>query len=428
MTHFSKLKNGLKVVKIPMLGTKAVTVMVMLPVGSRYEDQSISGASHFVEHLMFKGTKKRPTALDLSKELDAYGASYNAFTSQEYTAYYIKIDNTKTALAFDLLSDMVFNSKLEEKEIEKEKGVIVEELRMYEDNPTMDIDSLFTKAIFGDMSLGRDVGGIEKTVRDISREQLWNYYKGSYVPENMVLVVAGNLNKKTDSLISKYFGSAQKSQIKKWFNENKYEKVSWPKRNLPLEKRVAVKQKDIDQAHVILGFPGIKLKDSKRYVGSVLFNILGSSMSSRLFVEIREKRGLAYMIRAGMDSFRDTGSVQIQSGLDPSRLSEAFKVIRKELQKIKKEKISDKELIDAKNNLIGRLTLSLEDSSVQAQKAAFGTVLFGEVESYEKICKKIKAVTKNEVLALAKKIFDEKKMYVAVISPFSKKEILKCLK
>lgn len=428
MSSVSKLKNGLRVIKTFVPGTKAITVMLMLPVGSRYEQKEISGASHFVEHLMFKGTKKRPTALDLSRELDAYGAQYNAFTSQEYTAYYVKIDSSKAGLAFDLISDMVFNSKMEEKEVEKEKGVIVEELRMYEDNPTMDIDSLFSKAIFGDVPLGRDVGGVEKTVRNISREQLWQYYKGSYIPQNAVLSVAGKLDKKTDNLISKYFGNVEKNSVKKWFKTENYQKIVWPKKTLTLEKRILVKQKNIDQAHVILGFPGFNQKDKDRFIGAVLFNILGGSMSSRLFSEVREKRGLAYMVRAGSDSFRDTGMVQIQSGLDPARLGEAFKVIKDELKKIKKEKVSKKELLDAKNNLIGHLTLALEDSSTQAQMAARDLIFLGKVEGYQEICKKIKAVTENKIIRLAQKLFDEKKMYLAVISPFSKKEVLKRLK
>lgn len=428
MPNIFKLKNGLTVIKKFVPGTKAITVMLMLPVGSRYEQKEISGASHFVEHLMFKGTKKRPTALDLSRELDACGAHYNAFTSQEYTAYYIKIDGSKVSLAFDLISDMVFNSKLEEKEVEKEKGVIVEELRMYEDNPTMDIDSLFSKAIFGDVPLGRDVGGVEKTVRNITREQLWQYYKGSYVPQNAVLSIAGKLDKKTDALIYKYFGNLESNQVKKWFKVGGYQKIVWPKKSLSLRDRVLVKQKNIDQAHVILGFPGFSQKDNNRFTGAVLFNILGGSMSSRLFSEVREKRGLAYMVRAGSDSFRDTGTIQIQSGLDPARLGEAFKVIKDELKKIKKEKVSKKELINAKNNLIGHLTLAMEDSSTQAQMAVRDLLFLGKIESYQEICKKIKAVTENKIIKLAQKLFDDKKMYVAVIGPYDKKEVLKCLK
>ncbi len=428
MSKVFKLKNGLKVIKTPVPGTNAVTVMLMLPVGSRYEEKNISGASHFVEHLMFKGTHKRPTALDLSRELDAYGAHYNAFTSQEYTAYYIKIDAKKISLALDLISDMVFNSKLEPQEVEKEKGVIVEELRMYEDNPTMDIDNLFMKAVFGDTPLGRDVGGTKNTVKNVTREQLWNYYKGSYLPQNAVLSVAGKFDKKIDFLIAKYFGNLETGYSQKWFRTQGYHKATWPKKNISLEKRVLVKQKNIDQAHVILGFPGLNQKDPRRYAAAVLLNILGGSMSSRLFSEVREKRGLAYMVRAGGDFFRDTGTVQIQSGLDPARLKEAFEVIKKELRKIKKEEVSEKELNDAKNNLIGHLTLVLEDSAAQAQTTVKDLVFLGKIESYQETCRKIKAVNRKQVLILAQKLFDEKKLFAAVIGPFTQKAILKILK
>src|SRR3989344_2765382 len=197
MYKLSKLKNGINLIKVPVLGSKAVTVMAMFPVGSRYEDKKLSGASHFVEHMLFKGTKKRPTHLEISRELDALGAEYNAFTSKDYTGYYVKTGEINTEQAFDWLADIIFNSKMDAEEIAKEKGVIVEELRMYDDNPLMAGDTLFEKAMFGDHPLGWDVGGTADTVRGLSRADLWNYYQKYYLSNNMVLVVAGNINDKT---------------------------------------------------------------------------------------------------------------------------------------------------------------------------------------------------------------------------------------
>ncbi len=428
MPSISKLKNGLKVVKIPMLGTKAVTIMVMLPVGSRYENIKINGVSHFVEHMMFKGTKKRPTALKLSRELDAFGAEYNAFTSKDYTGYYIKISKEKFAVAADLLSDMLFNSKMEEEEFKKEKGVIIEEIRMYDDNPTMSIDSLFEKVLFGDTSLGRDIAGTEKIIKELKHKELVDYYQGSYFTKNMVLAVVGNLDKNCNKLIKKYFDVALNNKTKKWFNVDNFEKISWPKKKLPLEKRILVKQKKIDQAHVIMGFPGYKIKDDRRHIGAVLLNILGGGMSSRLFVEVREKRGLAYMVRASNEAFRDIGSVYIQTGLDPKRLKDAFSVIKDELKKISKIEVEDKELKDAKNNLIGHLALALEDGSVQAMRAVRGLLFTNKIETYEEIVKKIRAVSAKQILSLAREIFREDQMRLAVISPLTEKEIIKMLK
>src|SRR3989338_5560799 len=197
MYKISKLKNGITLIKAPTAGSKAVTIMAMFPVGSRYEGKKISGISHFVEHMLFKGTKKRPTHLEISRELDSLGAEYNAFTSKDYTGYYVRTGEINTEKAFDWLADIIFNSKLDGEEIIKEKGVIVEELRMYEDNPLMAVDNLFERAMFGDNHpLGWDVGGTPGSVRGVSREELWAHYKNHYVPSNMVLVAAGKINSK----------------------------------------------------------------------------------------------------------------------------------------------------------------------------------------------------------------------------------------
>ena len=434
MYHISKLKNGITLIQVPILGSKAITIMAMFPVGSRYEDKKISGASHFVEHMLFKGTTKRPTHLEISRELDSLGAEYNAFTSKDYTGYYVRTGEINTEKAFDWLADIIFNSKLDAAEIAKEKGVIVEELRMYEDNPLMAVDTLFEKAMFGDHPLGWDVGGTPETVNGLSRKDLWNYYQNYYLSSNMVLVVAGNINDKKLAKSLKLFNSTRISSLNSPLGRGRgglvggYGKFVWTKSILPLEKRVVVSEKKLDQAQVIIGFPGLHYNDPDRFAASVLLNILGGGMSSRLFVEVREKRGLAYMVNAGAGAFRDVGVATIQAGLDPSRLADAFKVIKNELTKIKEKPVSAKELANAKNNIAGRTELAMEDSSAQAQWFAKQFWFADKIQTYEQVTDKIKQVTAAEVKKLANKFFDFKQMRVAIIGPMSKEKVLSVLK
>jgi len=426
MPKISKLKNGLNFINIPMPGTRAVTVLILFPVGSRFENKKISGASHFVEHMMFKGTMKRPDYTEISRELEAVGADYNAFTYKDYTGYYVKVNTSKAELAFDWLSDIVFNSILPIKEVEKEKGVIVEEIRMYEDNPTMAIDLLFDRLMFGDNSLGWDIAGTADSVRKMTRKDLWDYYKKYYSPANAVLVVAGNLdNKKLKKLLNKFSVIKGEKNFDAW---SKHQKFVWEKRALPLAKRVSVQTRKLDQAHLIMGFPGLAYQNKKLYAAMVMLNILGGGMSSRLFVEVREKRGLAYMVRAGMGSFRDCGAVQVQAGLDPARLEEAVLTICTEIKKIASAAVSKKELNDAKNNLIGRLALALEDSGVQAERTAKQFWFLPKVEDFSEVKKKVKLVTVSEVQKIAEELFDFSRMRLAVIGPLNKEKVLSVFK
>ncbi len=430
MYKVSKLKNGITLVKVPVKGVKALTVMAMFPVGSRYETRKMSGSSHFVEHVMFKGTKKRPTHLEITRELDAFGAEYNAFTSKDYTGYYIKTGEINMDKAFDWLSDIIFNSKFEKEEVEKEKGVIVEELRMYEDNPLMAVDNLFERAMFGDCPLGWDVGGTPETVRGVTREELWAYYKEHYFPGNMVLVVAGNISQTKFNKAIKHFsavdGSAFVGKNSKDL-KNRFEKFAWSNAVLPLEQRLVVSERKIDQAQVIIGFPGLHYTDKDRYALTVLLNILGGGMSSRLFVEVREKQGLAYMINAGASAFRDVGVATIQAGLDPSRLGAAIKVIKSELEKIKKETVSAKELLDSKNNIAGRTELSMESSSAQAQWFAKQFWFADKIQTYEEVTNKMKKVTAADIKRVANKVFNFDQARIAVIGPVNKDKVLKLL-
>ncbi len=430
MYKISKLKNGITLITVPVAGTRAATVMAMFPVGSRYETKKLSGASHFVEHMLFKGTSKRPTAQDISRTIEAYGADYNAFTNKDFTGYYITINGDDQEVAYNLLSDMIYHSKIEEPEVEKEKGAIVEELRMYKDNPVMAIDQLFEEVTFGDCPLGWDIGGTEETVRGLSRQELWQYYQKHYSPRNMVLVAAGNIRKAQMKKLVGYFGNqvAPTKAEKFAFYKKGFTPFHWPAGTVPLEKRVAVHEKKVDQAQMMLGFPGIPDNHPDRFAVSILLNILGTGMSSRLFVEVREKRGLAYTVHAGSALYRDAGTLYVQAGLDPARFPEALAVIKTEIMRMTTEPILEQELRNAKTSMAGSLALRLESSNFQAQWYAKEFVFAPRIETPEYMIAQLKKVTIKEVQRVAKKLFVPPAMRLAVIAPFSKSHVLKMLK
>lgn len=416
--------------KIPQKGTKSVTVLALFPVGSRYETRENSGASHFVEHMLFKGTQKRPLATDVSRTLDALGADYNAYTSKDSTGYYVKIAAEQQEIAYDILSDIIYHSTFVAEEIEKEKGAIVEELRMYRDNPSMAIDMLFDSLVFGDTPLGWDIGGTNETVRGMTRDHLYRHYQSHYSPKNMVLVIAGSFTPRLEKKLREYFENkkAPKESFNLSYYKSSFTPFSWPKKVLPVEERILVEEKKLDQAHLILGFQGLENDHSDRYVASILLNILGVGMSSRLFVEVREKRGLAYMIRAGSTSYREIGLQHIQAGLDPSRLKEALQVIKAEVMRIAAEPVTQQELDNAKSNLAGRLSLSLEDSSTQAEWYGKQFLFHKKMETPEEVIKELKEVTIKDVLRVAKQYFKWEEMRLSVIGPLPKDEVIAIVK
>lgn len=430
MYSVSKLKNNITLIRVPVKGTTAVTVLAMFPVGSRYEDKKVLGISHFVEHLLFKGTLKRPTTLDISRALDAVGAHYNAFTSKEFTGYYVKIAGKKQEIAYDILSDILFNSQFKAEEIEKEKGAIVEELRMYRDNPLMDIETQFESLLFGDTPLGWDIGGSDQTVRGITRDDLWLYYQKHYSPKNMILVLAGDVEKNKTKSLLKYFGeqTAPKDALPLSYYKKNYTKVFVAQKTLTLAERVAVKKKAVDQSQVIIGFPGFETNHADRYALSVLSTILGGGMSSRLFIEVRERRGLAYMVRSSIGTYRETGTFYVQAGLDPARIREAYKVIKDEFNKIIDTPVHAKELEDAKNNIAGSLALQMEDSHAQANWFAEKFLFASKMETYEQVVRQLKEVTIQDVQRVARKVLDFRKMRIAAIGSFDKAKFLSYLK
>lgn len=411
-----QLKNKTTLFLVPLKDTQSATVLVMFPVGSRYETTKLAGVSHFVEHLMFKGTKKRKDTLTLTREIDRLGAEYNAFTSKEYTGYYIKTDKEYLKTSLDILSDMLFNSKFDNKEMEKEKKVIVEEIRMYNDNPIMHIESLF-ESLYYEGALGADTGGTEKTVLGFPRKEVLKYRNKYYQPSNMVVVVAGNIDSKNKQLVEDYFGKYKNNYpINKKFVPAKLGKNA-------KEKRILVENKKTDQTQLMIGFPGFSHNSQENTTLAILNTVFGGSMSSRLFIQVREKRGLAYFVRSGAESYRDTGYFFVRAGLEAKNINGALQVIKNEMQKVIKSGVTSKELKDAKTHVRGALTLSLEDSSVQANWYARQALFMNTIKNPEQKLKEIEKVTNQEIKKLAKRIFDWSKIRIAIIGDVDKKSV-----
>ncbi|MCR4278720.1 MAG: insulinase family protein [bacterium] len=413
-----KLKNGMTLITVPQKGATSCTIFVMVRVGSRYETQEINGASHFVEHLMFKGTKRRPNTQILTQTLDRYGAEYNAFTGKDVTAYYVKIEAKQTSLALDLLHDMVFHSLYKPKEIDKERGVILEEINMYEDNPLMHLDDLLEEALFPKSTLGWNIAGPREVIRKITPEQLVAYRDAYYVPERISIVLAGKIPVGIEKQIENSFG---KEKQKKEGSDLSFASFCPPKK---METPVIVQSKETEQVQLGIAFHALSISDKDAPTAKLLANILGGGMSSRLFSEIREKRGLCYTIRAGHEALEDVGIFSITAGLDKTRIESATKAIMNELKKISEKVVSKDELQSAKDNLRGRTMLAFEDSAVQAQWFARQWTFQKELQTPDELMKKIDRVKGSEIKALAKRLFDPAHMAVAAIGPIANTKAL----
>ncbi|MEK7450760.1 MAG: pitrilysin family protein [Patescibacteria group bacterium] len=405
------LANGLRIITIPMPSFESVTVLVMVGAGSRYEVRDNNGISHFLEHMAFKGTKKRPTAMDITSLIDGMGGECNAFTCKEATGFYIKSAADKIELSLDVLSDMLLNSTLDPKEIEKEKGVISEELNLYEDTPSRKIGDIYERLLYGDTPMGWDVGGEKDVIKKIQREDFAKYMGSLYSADNITVVVAGGINSnEAEKLIGKYFNVMRK------FDTLRYKKVVENQK----KPEVFIKQKKTEQVHIALGFRTVPLEHPDRYVLDVLAAILGGGMSSRLFHEVREKRGLAYYVRTNSDQYQDVGSLVSFAGVDPKRAEEAISVILGEHIKIadRKSQIAKEELTKAKEYIKGHLVLELEDSRSVAGFYASQELLEKKIKSPDDFIEKIDKVTAEEVYGAAKKYFVKAGLNLAVIGNF----------
>jgi predicted Zn-dependent peptidase len=417
--HFkkTKLKNGLRLIMAPMKDTSTVTVIVAVAAGSKYETKNINGLSHFLEHMMFKGTKKRPKTKDIAEALDAIGGEFNAYTSAENTAYFAKVDKQHVSLAVDVISDIFLNSKIEAKEIEKERGVILQEINMYEDNPMISVQDEFEHLLYGDQSAGWKVIGTKENISKMQREDFFSYLKNFYTAENTVVCVAGNFDeKKVSREIEKIFSKLKKGRV------NKKQKTAEKQSNPELR----VKHKKTDQTHLVLGFRGYNMFHPDRFALGLLANILGGTMSSRLFLSVRERLGLAYYVNASDEEYSDCGYFSVRAGVDTDRkkIEKTVKTILAEIKKAREKGVTEKELRSAKDNLRGKMALSLESSDEVASFLAGQELGRREIKIPEEILKQIEKVSRRDILKVARDIFVNEGLNLALIGPVEDKAFL----
>lgn len=404
--HQKVLDNGLKVVFVPMEIT-SVLAELMVGTGSKFEDKDNRGIAHFLEHMAFKGTKKRKTALEIAKQLDKIGASYNAGTSREKTIYYIKNTAEHLELMLDMLADITFNARLAEEEIDREKGVIIEEFNVYEDSPKSKVDDNFARLVLGDNPLGWRTLGTKKTVTEMKRRNFLDYQNKFYVPENMVLMIAGGIKNK-----EKVF-----DLVEKWFGDFKPEKLS--EKELKTENgqnKKDIETRSTEQTHLVLGLPIFGWTDNRRWTLAVLNRILGGGMSSRLFQEIREKRGLAYYVSSGTFLAKEAGLLAASAGVRNNRAQKAVKLIKEELLNFSRT-VTDQEIDDAIEGITGKFLLSLEKPESLANVVGKSLLLEGEMRKPEQVLEKIKSVDSEDIRQLAQELFEPENLYLAVIGP-----------
>ncbi|MBI2018830.1 insulinase family protein [Candidatus Daviesbacteria bacterium] len=411
MHRLKTLPNGLTLITVDLPHLDSVTTLVAVGAGSRYETKKINGISHFLEHMFFKGSAKFPTAERIAGLIDGIGAVNNAATSKEVTFYWIKSASKNIELASDILSSMIKESLLSREEIEKEKGVITEELRMLRDIPARLVWDLYEELQFGDQPLGWDLGGDEKTINLFLRDDFVKYMESLYSSKNMTLVYVGRLPKDIERLAANYFSDIRPRPITKFepFKKTKQTKA-----------KVNVFYKQTDQANLILGVEGFDKFDNRRYAAEILSVILGEGMSSRLFIQVRERRGLAYRVSASNNCYLDTGTFTAYAGLKLEKVYEGLEVIYAELIRTVMEKVSGEELKKAKEMIRGRIALHSESTNFLAEYFGTNFVLEGKIETFEEYLKNIENVTVEDIQKIARELFVKEKFNLQVIGPFKK--------
>jgi len=411
------LSSGLRVLTIPMPNLESATLTVWVKTGSRNEEKRVNGISHFLEHMVFKGSKKRPSAKQISEAVDSIGGEFNAATSKDWTNFYIKARSGVVETAFDVLSDMVLNPLLNPREIEREKGVIVEEIAMYEDTPMIKIGDVFEQTAFAGNSLGWDIAGTAASVKGTAKSDFVSYRNEHYYADNIIVVTAGGVTGETAlALAKKYFGDLRTKEIK----DLRTEEFKVARKT----SRVKLHPQKKEQAHFILGFLGDGRGYEGRFAQGVLAAILGGGMSSRLFTEVRERRGLAYAVKTSVERYKETGYLGTYAGVDPKKIEEAIKVIVDQCFGLaeKRYKIGDKELKKAKEYLKGHLALALEDTKDVDSFFAEQALFLREIITPEAVYKKLDEVNIKDVLFEANRLFKKENMRLAIIGPYENKD------
>jgi predicted Zn-dependent peptidase len=406
-----RLKNNARLVLAPLENSKAVTLLVLFGLGSKYEQKRIQGISHLLEHLVFKGTQKRPDHLAISRELDQVGGLYNAFTSKEYLGFWVKVAPFHLELALDVLSDLILNPKLDPLELEKEKKVILEEIRMIKDDPQSFVEELWERLLYGETPMGFSILGTPTSLKRIKRADLENWRKTYFVGENAVIVLAGSFEKDVFSKVIRYF-QLERGSLKQSFRTQEFQK----KPAIILEKR------ETDQTHLILGVRTFGLFDKRRYSLAVLANLLGGIMSSRIFTQLREKKSLCYYVSTTSFHYTDAGYLATQAGVNNDNVLEAIKIILNEYQEIAQKGVSEQELKISKENLKGKILLGLETSNSWANYLGLQELLEKKISLPQRECALIEKVKLKDIKEVARKIFQPQRLNLALVGPVSAKE------
>ncbi len=403
------LANGVRVLSFAMPHVRSVSMILTYNIGSRYETDEHAGISHFIEHMLFKGTTSRPHPELISEAIEGIGGILNAYTSREQTGYWAKVPSTHFASSFAVLADMLRNSLFVAEEVDKERDVIIEEIRASEDDPTDLVNELSNRLVWEEQAVGRAIAGSEESVARIDRAAMMHYLQGQYVPANLVISVAGNVtHAEVVQRAEELFGDlpAGKTQARE---------AATFQQDAP---RAGLLQRPDKQANLVLTVPGMSYHDERRFTLRTLDVILGSGMSSRLFIEIRERRGLAYAVGSYFNQLADAGNGAVYVGVDPHRAEETVRAVVGELHKLAAEAVPPEELLRSKEFRKGRLLMSLEDSQAMASWLGSHEILYGDVPTPEEVTAKIDAVTAAEVQALAQEIFTPQRYSLAVVGPY----------
>lgn len=411
MFNFEKriLKNGLRVVAVPMKNMDAVTISALVGVGSKNENKKTNGVSHFLEHLFFKGTKKRPNAGDISRELDSIGAEHNAFTSKEITGFWVKSSVKNFNFDMDIVSDILINPLFKKEEIEKERGVILQELSMYEDLPQHKVSDVLSKVMYGDNPAGWGIAGSKETVKNIKESDILNHRKNNYFSQNIVLIVTGGINKKDIFKKSEeFFGNIKKGKTRG------FKKSSMVQKN----PQVHFLNKKTDQSHLAMGLRAYDMFDDRRYALEILSIILGGNSSSRLFTEIREKLGLAYYVGSGVERQKDLGFLGVRVGVAHDTLDLTIKKISEIFSDLKNNGVSKGELSNAISYFKGKMALALETTDEVADFIGEQEIFYNKIMQPSDILKKIEKISQNDILKVARDIIRSDKINMAVIGDY----------
>jgi predicted Zn-dependent peptidase len=407
------LPSGLRIVTEEVGTVRSAAVGIWVNVGSRDETPSVAGASHFLEHLLFKGTKRR-NAMEISSSIEAVGGEMNAFTSKEYTCFYARVIDTDLALAVDVISDLITSSVVKADDVDSERNVVLEEIAMRDDDPSDLIHDLFLETFYGDTHLGRPILGTVDSIKGMSRNSVYNYYKKKYQPSDLVVAVAGNIkHKKVANLVEAAL--AKDNFLDVPVAESNLRTAARTK--IAGHHKVGIIERKTEQAHLLLGVEGVGRNDDRRFALSILASALGGGMSSRLFQEIREKRGLAYSVYAYVQQFAGSGSLGFYAGCQPAKAEEVVKIIQAVTHDVAENGLTDEEIIRAKGSVTGSLVLSQEDTGSRMSRIGKSELVYGEIMGFDEILAAINKVTPAEIRLLASALLP-KPSTLALVGPF----------